>query len=539
MNGLATPYAPIAGFAVILWVAIGSLLALAARSRAETARGFFLADRSLPWPLVALSSIASEASLTALLVLPGAMAALEGNLTPLFWCIGALAARGIIAAYFVPSFYEGEVQSPYDVIGRHLGSGAKAIATACFIGGGLLGHGARIFLLIWPISLLGGPPYLACFALVMVCAMLWVCLGGMRALVWTDSLHFLLLMASCLGALLWVLGHIDGGWEQIGAELHAAEAFAGPPVNKLKLIDFAGDALAASQLLMAALVLPFLPLHTLGVDQVHAQRLFCCRGSRDARKAVLWAGLGQVLCPLLLLLGGGIFVYYRLQPPTDPAILSALNWSGQGPSVPAAVLPVWATTELPPLLQALLLVLFLAAAVSALESLLLALSQTSHSLLRGSRPHQSDARRLVRLARWLVLAWGILLIPLILAFLNERLPLPYEPRDLSRAIPILIAGPLLALFILALMDRATPIGLYLGLSLSLSLGLLLLSAPFLFPDTVIAKALRPMAWPPLRGGVESPLLRRPALEVWIPLSALLTFLCAWIFRKPVSAEKVL
>src|SRR5690606_31313131 len=98
------------------------------------------------------------------------------------------------------------------------------------------------------------------------------------------------------------------------------------------------------------------------VDQVHAQRLFCCRGSRDARKAVLWAGLGQVLCPLLLLLGGGIFVYYRLQPPTDPAILSALNWSGQGPSVPAAVLPVWATTELPPLLQALLLVLFLAAA---------------------------------------------------------------------------------------------------------------------------------------------------------------------------------
>ena len=73
-----------------------------------------------------------------------------------------------------------------------------------------------------------------------------------------------------------------------------------------------------------------------------------------------------------------------------------------------AVFPVWIATELPVGLRGLILAGIFAAAISSLDSILAALSQTTLGLLKPKAGVDAEKKRLF-LSRVLVLIWGILL----------------------------------------------------------------------------------------------------------------------------------
>ncbi|MCS7009636.1 MAG: hypothetical protein NZL93_06835, partial [Chthoniobacterales bacterium] len=95
---------------LLLTTLLGHLL----RGRQATIRDFFLAGRSLPWPLVAASIIATEISALTFIGVPGIVFAAGGNFTYLQWAIGSIIARFLVAFFFVRAFYEREIYSPYD-----------------------------------------------------------------------------------------------------------------------------------------------------------------------------------------------------------------------------------------------------------------------------------------------------------------------------------------------------------------------------------------------------------------------------------------
>src|SRR5690606_13124534 len=113
---------------VAAYLGLTTLLAWFARGRQESRKDFFLAGRTLPWPVAAASLAATETSVMAFLILPGAMMAWQGDSTRLQWVLGAILARFIVAGFFVKRFYEGDLHSPYDFIGSRLGRGAKTLA---------------------------------------------------------------------------------------------------------------------------------------------------------------------------------------------------------------------------------------------------------------------------------------------------------------------------------------------------------------------------------------------------------------------------
>ena len=45
-----------------------------------------------------------------------------------------------------------------------------------------------------------------------------------------------------------------------------------------------------------------------GVDQLAAQRMFCCKNARAAGKAILFSSFGQLITLLMLLIGTALFV---------------------------------------------------------------------------------------------------------------------------------------------------------------------------------------------------------------------------------------
>ncbi|MEO5720428.1 MAG: hypothetical protein ABIR71_03030 [Chthoniobacterales bacterium] len=438
----ALDWAVLAGY-LLLTTWVGHRL----RGKQSNIKDFFLAGRSLPWPAVCGSIIATEISAVTFIGVPGAVFALTGNFTYLQWAIGSIIARCIVGLYFVRVFYERDIYSPYDYMAHRLGPGVKGLTTALFMLGSILGQSVRVLVpamvlrTVTPLTMTQSIIVIALFAIV------WTLMGGMTTVIWTDVMQFFLFAGSGILALGWMIYLLPGGWTQFidaGSAAGKFEIFRWlPPAgSQAPFLSWVKD--AEFTMWTALLAMPFQNLAAFGTDQLNAQRMFCCRSSRDATKAVIFSGFGQLITILMLLVGAALFVFYQQFPPnTVEAALFAQKTD--------YVFPVWITTVLPPGLTGLVLAGAFAAAISSLDSALGALSQTSISLLYGKQaeaPESSAA--MVRRSRVAVIIWsGILgLMTIALYFIQERAKI--NLLSLAFGMVSYTYGTMLGIFILAL-----------------------------------------------------------------------------------------
>ena len=100
MNGLHTFLTPLDWGVVAAYLFFTTLAGISLRGKQATIRDFFLGGRSLPWPAVSASIIATEISALALIGLPGSVMALNGDFTYLQWAIGSILA-GLAGCYLL------------------------------------------------------------------------------------------------------------------------------------------------------------------------------------------------------------------------------------------------------------------------------------------------------------------------------------------------------------------------------------------------------------------------------------------------------
>ena len=196
----------------------------------------------------------------------------------------------------------------------------------------------------------------------------------------------------------WIAGHLEGGIGQIFQE--AGDA------GKTRWLNFDIGLGQAFQFTfwVAIIAVPFQNVGAFGVDQLNAQRMFCCRNAKEASKAIIWSSVGQGITYLMLVVGAALFVWYANNPP-DGIVAEALEWQEDGTPIRAKqanVFPTWIVTQLPPGVSGLILGGVFAAAISSLDSILAALSQTTLSVLCPG----ADDRTALRRSRILVLVWG-------------------------------------------------------------------------------------------------------------------------------------
>ena len=137
-------FTPLDSGVVVGYLLLTTLVGHLLRGKQSSIRDFFLAGRSLPWPAVSGSIIATEISGVTFIGVPGMVYAAQGNFTYLQWGIGSIIARVIVGLFFVRVFYEKEIYSPYDYMGNRLGEGVKRLATVIFAIGSILGQSVRV-----------------------------------------------------------------------------------------------------------------------------------------------------------------------------------------------------------------------------------------------------------------------------------------------------------------------------------------------------------------------------------------------------------
>lgn len=447
------------------------------RGKQATIRDFFLGGRSLPWPAVSGSVIATEISGVTFVGVPAMLFAMNGDFTYLQWAIGSIFARFLVARYFVKVYYEQEIYSPYDYMGQRLGRGTKNLATLMFTLGSILGQSVRVLVAAIPLRVVTGIPIEWSIVIIGVFAIAWTLMGGMQTVIWTDVMQFLLFAVGGLVALVWLVSGIDGGWSGFW---QTAQQF-----ERTRTFDFTFGFGAELQFTfwVALLAVPFQNLTAYGVDQLNAQRMFCCRNAKDASKALIFSSLGQILTLLMLMVGAALFVWYHQNPftaaeaellKTGAETVRTSNVALIGGSERDFVFPMWIVTTLPPGVSGLLLAGIFAASISSLDSILAALSQTTLSAIyhpENRSEEELEKLNLLNKSRLLVVAWGLGLTGFTLLLNLVREGIPIVP--LAFGMTAYTMGPLLGMMFCALTGRGSARGLVIGSIISVVLVLFL------------------------------------------------------------------
>ena len=451
-------WAVVAGY-LLLTTWVGHLL----RGKQSSIKDFFLGGRSLPWPAVSGSIIATEISGITFIGVPGIVYAAQGNFTYLQWGIGSIMARLIVGFFFVRAFYEREIYSPYDYMGNRLGEGVKRLATIVFQIGGILGQSVRVLVAALALKLVTPLDFEYCILIIGVFAIGWTLMGGMRTVIWTDVMQFFLFVGAGLLSLFWIIGGIEGGWSGMIEISDGA--------GKFNLLELSKDPAAGFTLWVAIIAVPFQNVSMFGVDQLNAQRMFCCRSQSDARKAILTSSAGILVTILMLMVGAALYAFHHQAVVPD----SFAQFSTEIAKLPVKdhkniYYPTWIVTELPEGLRGLILAGVFAAAISSLDSILAALSQTTLSLFRktGSSSSAASGPSDLALSRWLVIGWGLALSAFAIALDSMRGDI--NVVELAFGMTSYTVGPMLGFFLAAFFTpKASLRGLIFGFALSFAL----------------------------------------------------------------------
>jgi len=409
MTGLST-----VDWAVIA-VYLGAVFVLSLRSagRQRSTRGYFLGDRSLPWWAVALSIIATETSAVTFYGTPGS--AYRESWFFLQIVLGFMLARVFIAVYMLKVYYRAEVMTVYGFLQQRFGEGVRIVAAILFLCGRVIGSGVRLFAACIALQVAAGwagdGATLAAILVLGLIALAYTLMGGIKAVVWAESIlgtTFILGGLLAAGILLQKLHHLPGGL----AEVASLPEFA----DKLRVFDFSlphGKGwFASSEPFWIGLGGGFvLCLATHGTDQDMVQRMLTCPDARRGGKSLIAsAALILPLNLIFLSVGSLLYFYHRLQPEALPGGVTNSDHH----------FLLFIANEIPRGLAGLVLAGLLAATVSSHTSVLNALSSTT--LADFYRPHIRAGKgeeHYLLASRIFTALWGIILILVAAAFIGS------------------------------------------------------------------------------------------------------------------------
>ncbi len=289
-----SPYIIIATIAAYL--ALLFAVAWVSGRRADNAT-FFTGNRRSPWWAVALGMIAAPMSGVTFVSVPGMVGA--SGFAYLQMAMGFVCGYMVIAFVLVPSLYRKRVVSVYEYLAERFGAASHRTGAWFFFTSKLLGAAVKIYLVCLVLQLLVfeplGVPFAVNAGVMMLLVWLYTFRGGVRAIVWTDSLKTLCLVAS-VGLSMWFISR------ELGFDFgRMAAAVRDSELSRVWFFDDVNDRRYFFKQFFSGL---FVVIAMTGLDQDMMQLPLSCRTPRDSQKNFVASGLLQfVVIGMFLCLG--------------------------------------------------------------------------------------------------------------------------------------------------------------------------------------------------------------------------------------------
>ena len=386
---------------IIILTIVGYFILLLAISyfagRGSSNSTFFTGNRRTPWPLVAFAMVGAAISGVTFISVPGMV--VGKGYAYLQMVLGFIVGYFAIAFVLVPMFYRRNLISIYGYLEERFGRSTYRTGAWFFFISKMLGAAVRFFVVCAVLQLLVFSPLHIpfIFNVIVTIALIWLYTvqGGVKAVIWTDTLKSFCLIMSVVLCIYFVATNLGFSFGEM------VSAISDHPTSRMFFFDNPKEGTYFWKQFIAGV---FMAIAMTGLDQDMMQRNLACKNSSQSQKNMIVSGITQFFVIALFLLLGTLMVIFLdrngidVPPKTDD------------------IFGMVATHESMPVIVGVLFVLGLvAAAYSAAGSALTSLT-TSFTVDILQAHKKQEEKRVTRTRKIVHIAMSVVMGAVIVAF---------------------------------------------------------------------------------------------------------------------------
>ncbi|MBE0539605.1 MAG: sodium/solute symporter [Ignavibacterium sp.] len=397
--------------------------------RQKTVKDYFVGKKEVPWWVISFSIVAAETSTLTFISIPGL--AYLTNLNFLQLTFGYLIGRIIVAQYFLPAYYKGELSTAYSYLQNRFGNKTRSLASVTFLFTRTASDGVRLFATAIPLYLMLDISPIVAIIIIAAVALLYTFTGGVKGVIWVDAIQMFIYIGGAVLAGIFLINNISGN---LGGMLSAENIS-----NKLSIVNLGFDKGLAGffsqpyTLLSGLIGGAFLSMSSHGTDQLIVQRLLATKNLAESKKALITTGVIIIFqFALFLVVGVLLYAYY-----------GSMNIKSD------EVFPKFIIEVLPSGVKGIIIAGLFAAALSTLAGSITSLSSSVMLDLYLPFKKSIDEKKNLLISKMLTIFWAVMLIFSAFIFMESSKAVV----ELALSIASFTYGGLLGTFLLGLLNK--------------------------------------------------------------------------------------
>lgn len=255
---------------------------------------FFIGNRKMAWPAVALAMITAPISGVTFISVPGMV--LTKGYSYLQMCLGFIIGYLVIAWVLVPLYYKHNIVSIYSFLEERYGRETYKTGAWFFLISKILGTAVKFLVVCLVLQILVFEPLNVPFFINVIFTIVLIGLytlrGGVKTVIWADMFKSLTLLVSVLLCIYFVLRQLD---ISVGDMYGIVKSH---PSSKIFFFDNPSEGTYFWKQFIAGI---FLVIAMTGLDQDMMQHTLSCKDSASSRKNLYISSILQVVVITLFL----------------------------------------------------------------------------------------------------------------------------------------------------------------------------------------------------------------------------------------------
>jgi Na+/proline symporter len=274
-------------------------------SRKSSNANFFNGGRKSPWWIVAIAMIGAPMSGVTYVSVPGMVGVGGTQMGYMQMVLGFFVGYLVIAYVLTPVFFKMNIVSIYEYLDGRFGVTSHKTGAWFFFISKILGAAVRLFLVCVTLQLMIFTPLHLPFILNVVISMLIVLAytfrGGVKSIVWTDTLKTLCMIVSIVLAIIFIAKALSLDFSGLCRTIKDSS------YSKMFFFDDVNDKEYFWKQFLAGI---FTVIAMTGLDQDMMQRTLSSKNAKDSKKNLITSGVLQVpVIFLFLCLGVLLYIF--------------------------------------------------------------------------------------------------------------------------------------------------------------------------------------------------------------------------------------
>jgi len=271
-------------------------------SRKSDNETFMLGNRRSPWLIVAYGMIGASLSGVTFISIPGDVQ--NTQFSYMVIVLGYLLGYFAIANVLLPLYYKLQLTSIYTYLEERFGFWSYKTGSVFFLISRIIGASFRMFLVVSVLQLFvfnaWGIPFWATVAMFITLIMLYTFRGGIKTIVWTDTLQTTFMLIAVVLTLVIIGREMELSFTGLVQEIRNSE------YSRMFITEWQDRHFMIKDFLAGM----FIAIVMTGLDQDMMQKNLSCKNLKDAKKNIYLLSYALVPVNLLFLcLGAVLWIY--------------------------------------------------------------------------------------------------------------------------------------------------------------------------------------------------------------------------------------